>query len=72
MSIVKERLIGAVTAMPEVEAEKFWKMVEQRAFAIEEEEPTEEEMAIYTAYKNGDPEYQPFITHDELLKELGI
>lgn len=24
------------------------------------------------AYKAGDPEYQPYISHEELMKELGL
>lgn len=38
----------------------------------EEAEPDEDELKILKAYKNGDPEYQPAITHEELLKELGL
>jgi len=39
---------------------------------VEEAEPTEEEKAVFEAYRNGDPEYQPEIPFDELVKELGI
>jgi len=38
----------------------------------EEDAPTDEEIKIITAYKNGEKEYQPFITHEELIKELGV
>jgi len=41
-------------------------------FGFPTDTPTEEETAILDAYENGDPEYQPFMTHEELLKELDI
>lgn len=38
----------------------------------EEVTPDPEELEAIRAYQNGDPEYQPYITQDELMKELGI
>ena len=37
-----------------------------------EDEPSEEEVRTFNAYKNGDDEYQPYISHEELVKELGL
>jgi len=34
--------------------------------------PTDEEVKIFDAYKKGDEDYQPFITHDDLKKELEL
>ena len=39
---------------------------------MEEVEPEPDEMAAIEAYKAGDPEYQPYISQEELLKELGL
>lgn len=37
---------------------------------IEEAVPDPEELEALKAYQNGDPEYHPYITHDELMREL--
>lgn len=37
---------------------------------IEEVVPDPAELEIIKAYKSGNPVYQPFITQDELLKEI--
>lgn len=34
--------------------------------------PPPDEQAAFAAYKNGDPDYQPSISQEELLKELNI
>lgn len=39
---------------------------------IEEDEPTPDEEKILKEYKSGNKDYQPEITHEQLLKELGI
>lgn len=39
---------------------------------LEEVIPTPEELEILRAYNSGDPEYQPTISQDELLEELGL
>lgn len=77
MSNIKERILGALTVMSEADALKIWLYIEnnykeQSWEDIEEVEPTPEEIAILDAYENGDPEYQAVMTHEELLKELGI
>lgn len=74
MSNVKERILGAITIMSEKDAEKVWELI-QATFILnnaEEVVPEPEELDAIRAYQNGDPEYQPYITQDELMKELGI
>lgn len=74
MSNVKERILGAITIMSEKDAEKVWELI-QATFILnnaEEVVPEPEELEAIRAYQNGDPEYQPYITQDGLMKELGI
>ena len=74
MSNVKERIFGAVTIMSEEDAVKVWNLI-QGAFALsnaEEVPPYPDEIAAINAYKSGDPEYQPSISQEELMKELGL
>ena len=74
MSNVKERILGAITIMSEKDAEKVWELI-QATFILnnaEEVVPDPEELEALRAYQNGDPEYQPYITQDELMKELSI
>lgn len=40
--------------------------------SCEEVVPDQEELEAIKAYQNGDSEYQPYITHDELMKELNL
>lgn len=49
--------------------------INQATFALgnAEEVPAEpEEIEALDAYQNGNPEYQPCYTHEEMLKELGL
>lgn len=74
MSSVKERIFGAVTIMSEKDAEKIWELI-QANFVLgnAEEVPAEpEEIEALDAYQNGNPEYQPRYTHEEMLRELGL
>lgn len=74
MSEVKERILGAVTIMSEEDAQKVWDLI-RTTFSLsnlEEVVPDEEEMTILKAYHAGADEYQPVISHEDLLKELGI
>jgi hypothetical protein len=34
--------------------------------------PDPDEQAIMNAYKNGDPDYQPSVSQEDLLKELNL
>ena len=74
MSGIKERILGAVTIMSEEDAQKVWDLI-QTTFSLanlEEVVPDAEETAILEAYHAGVDEYQPVISHEELLKELGL
>lgn len=74
MSDVKERIFGAVTVMSEEDAQKVWELI-QGTFVLANAEVVEadpEEAAALAAYHNGDPDYQPAITHEDLIKELGL
>ena len=78
MTPIKERLIGAITVMDNSDAEKIWNFIlskfDEKSLwdSIEEVEPTEDEIAIFEEYKNKKEEYQPYITHEELMKELEL
>lgn len=39
---------------------------------LEEVTPDPDELNAIKAYKSGDPEYQPSISHEDLMKELGL
>ena len=74
MSSVKERILGAVTIMNEDDAQKLWDLI-QATFALANAkvvEPEEDELLALKAYANGAPEYQPSISQEDLLKELGL
>ena len=74
MSNVKERIFGAVTIMSEEDAEKVWNLI-QTAFLlnnVEEVTPDPEELEALNAYRSGDPDYQPVMSQEEVLKELGL
>ena len=74
MSNVKERIIGAVSIMTEADAEKLWKLI-LGTFALAnatEDIPTEEEIHILNEYRTGNPDFQPFISQEYLLKELDL
>lgn len=78
MDAVKERLIGAITLMSVEDATSLWEYVINTHTprisldSIEQVEPTEEELEILEAYENGDEQYQPCISHEDLKKELGL
>ena len=46
--------------------------LEMQFLNIEEAPPEPDELAAIEAYKAGDPEYQPYISQEELMKELGL
>lgn len=74
MSNIKERILGAVTIMSERDAEKVWELI-QGTFALtnaEEVEPEVDELEALNACRNGKAEYQPVISHENLIKELGL
>lgn len=74
MSDVKEKIFGAVTIMSEQDALKVWNLI-QTTFALgnmEEVSPLPEELAAFQAYKSGNPEYEPSISQEALLKEFDL
>lgn len=74
MSSVKERIIGAVSIMNDKDAEKVWQLILAN-FTLsnaEEDDPLPDEIAAIEAYLNGDPEYQPSYTQEEVMKQLGL
>lgn len=74
MSEVKERIIGAVTIMNDEDAAKVWQLI-QATFTLANapvEKPDKEELEALSAYYSGNPEYQPAISQDELIKELDL
>lgn len=74
MSNIKERIIGAVTIMNEKDAEKVWDLI-QATFILsnaEEVDADTEELKVLNERRNGNPDYQPYASQDEVLKELGL
>jgi len=41
-------------------------------FGFATDGPTKEEIAVINAYKDGHDDYQPYITHEDLKKELNL
>ncbi|MCL1794440.1 MAG: hypothetical protein FWG34_11295 [Oscillospiraceae bacterium] len=71
MSVMKERILGAITVMSEEDAERIWEIIKMQ-FGFPTDIPTEEETAIINAYKENHEDYQPYITHENLKKELNL
>ena len=74
MSNIKERIFGAVTVMSEEDAQKVWDLILSTFTLdnIEQVVPEPDEQAIMKAYKSGDPNYQPSVSQEDLLKELNL
>ena len=74
MSNVKERIFGAVTIMSDEDAEKIWNLIQATFLLnnVEEVTPDPDEIAALNAYHSGDPDYQPAMSQEEVLKELGL
>lgn len=78
MEAVKEKLIGAINLMSAEEAASLWEYITNARItraslaSAEEAEPTAEELQILDAYEKGDESYQPYMSHDDLKKELGL
>ena len=69
MSNVKERIFGAVTIMSDEDAEKVWNLIQATFLLnnVEEVTPDPDEIAALNAY-----DYQPAMSQEEVLKELGL
>ena len=69
MSIVKERIIGAVTVMSDSDAESFWKIIQKKFVpswdGIEEIEPDEDDIAMLQAIAE-DPECHEFTKESDI------
>lgn len=78
MEAVKKKLIGAINLMSLEDATSLWEYVINSHFSripldsVEEADPTDDEIKVLDAYENGDDAYQPYISHDDLKKELGL
>lgn len=73
MSNVKERLWGAITVMPEADAQRLWDIVthlydEDAWIKIEEEEPDEIDLQMIRDIE-ANPDCQTFATEEE-VREL--
>jgi hypothetical protein len=76
MSIIKERIIGALTVMSNHDAQKIWLLI-QNEFApkswedIEEVIPDEWDLKMLDDIKNN-PDCKKFVSKAEAYKELGL
>lgn len=71
MSAIKERIVGAVTVMSEEDAVKVWDIIRFQ-FSVPSDMPSEDEENIIRAYKQGVDDYIPYLTHNDLKKDLGL
>jgi hypothetical protein len=53
------------------DAMKVWEVIKMQ-FGFPIDIPTDEEIEIMNAYKKGHDDYCPYITHEDLKKELGL
>lgn len=74
MSNIKERIFGAVTVMSEEDAQKVWELILSTFSldSIEQVLPEPAEQAAINAYQNGDPDYQPSVSQEDLIRELNL
>ena len=74
MSNIKERIFGAVTVISEEDAQKVWELILSTFSldSIEQVLPEPEEQAAINAYQNGDPDYQPSVSQEDLIRELNL
>lgn len=65
----KEILHGLIDMIPESDTETIYNVLLK---FIPSDMPTNDELLALKAYANGAPEYQPSISQEDLLKELGL
>lgn len=69
MTAIKEKIIGAVTVMPDSDAEIFWNLIVKKYSPswddIEEEEPDEIDLQMLEAIKN-DPDCHEFTKESDI------
>ena len=75
MSAVKERILGAVTVMSDIEAEKIWDMITKHfSFdwdSVETVSPDEWDKKMLAEIK-GDPDCKSFVSSEEAMKAIGL
>lgn len=74
MSKTKERIIGAISIMNEQQAEKVWELIQAtfKLTNVEEVKPDNEELQALSAYHNGEADYQPIYSQEDVIAELGL
>lgn len=71
MSDNKERLFGAIMIMSEEKALKMWEYAQKlHGLGFEEVEAMPDEIAALEAYERGDEDYQPYMSHEDVMKEF--
>jgi len=78
--MIKEQIMTLLDIMTDDQAEIILDYIQQTFELrkksnwdnIEEDTPTAEEKEILNAYENGDENYAPYITHEQLKKDLEI
>lgn len=69
MTAIKEKIIGAVTVMPDTDAESFWNLIVEKYSPswenIQEEEPDETDLQMLEAIKN-DPDCHEFTSESDI------
>lgn len=69
MTAIKERIIGAITVMSDSDAEKFWKIIQEKFSLswenIKEEEPDEFDLLMLKAIEE-EPECREFINENDI------
>ncbi|MCH5270854.1 MAG: hypothetical protein J1E83_08905 [Lachnospiraceae bacterium] len=75
MSAVKERILGAVTVMSDIEAEKIWDMITKHfSFdwdSVETVSPDEWDKKMLAEIKE-DPDCKSFVSSEEAMKAIGL
>ncbi len=66
---IKERMIRIILEMKEEDVQEALKVLEP--FEIEEE-PYPDELEAIEKFKTGDYKYTPYISHEDLKKELSL
>ena len=70
MAELEAKIIGAITVLPEKSKRMVWEFIEDTFGA--DDNLSDEELKAIQGYMNGDEEYQPYMTHEEVKKELGL
>lgn len=75
MSAVKERILGAVTVMSDIEAEKIWDIITKYfSFdwdSVETVSPDEWDKKMLAEIKE-DPDCKSFVSSEDAMKAIGL